>query len=271
MIIKIAQVSLVVRDYEEAKNFYCKKLGFLVAEETHLEKKSWIRLRAPGNQGTEIILSKAVDEMQRAAIGNQAGGRVLFFMETDNFNSDYEKLLEAGIEFSEKPRSESYGKVAVFKDLYGNRIDLIQSSGLQKNTNEEEILVSDNKELLNVDVVHGFLKRSSWAASRTRETLIKSIQNSYCFGAYKSGKQIGFARVVSDGCTFSYLCDVFVDEACRGIGVSKRLMAAILAHPDLQSFRRFTLATKDAHGLYSKFGFQPVELNRFMEIKNDNV
>ena len=126
MITGIVLTTLVVRDYEEAKEFYCGKLGFLVVEDTQLAEKRWVRIRAPGNQGSEILLSKAVGERQTASIGNQTGGRVLFFMHTDDFDSDYERFRSMGIEFSEGPWEDSYGKVAVFKDLYGNRIDLIQ-------------------------------------------------------------------------------------------------------------------------------------------------
>ncbi len=126
MITGIVHTALVVRDYEEAKDFYCGKLGFVVVEDTQLEKKRWVRIRPPGGHGSEILLSKAVDEIQAAAIGKQAGGRVLFFMHTDNFDSDYENFRSLGIEFTEGPWDDSYGKIAVFKDLYGNRIDLIQ-------------------------------------------------------------------------------------------------------------------------------------------------
>jgi len=100
---------------------------------------------------------------------------------------------------------------------------------------------------------------------------VRSIENSLCFGAYCGSKQVAFARVVTDGCTFSYLCDVFVDEEYRGKGISKALMAYVMDHPDLQSYRRFTLATKDAHELYRKFGFRDAEQGRFMEIKRDGV
>lgn len=142
---------------------------------------------------------------------------------------------------------------------------------MQEQVNGQQFVVSDQKEKLDIDVVHGFLKRSSWASHRTRETLMKSIKNSLCFGVYSGSQQVAFARVVTDGCTFSYLCDVFVDENFRGLGVSKLLMAEIMKHPELQSFRRFTLATKDAHGLYEKFGFKNIDANVFMEVKNDFV
>ena len=136
---------------------------------------------------------------------------------------------------------------------------------------ESALVISDDKKLLDIEVIHSFLKRSSWSASRTRAILLKSIQNSICFGAYLGGQQVAFARVVSDGCTFAYLCDVFVDEGHRGKGISKKLMTELMKHPELQSFRRFTLATRDAHGLYAKFGFQNVGADKYMEIKNDNV
>ncbi len=125
MIIGISQIALIVRDYDEAKDFYCGKLGFILVEDTQLETKRWVRLRAPGNRGSEILLSKAVDEKQRALIGNQAGGRVLFFIETNDFDLDHKELTALGIEFTEGPFHQSYGKIAVFRDLYGNRIDLI--------------------------------------------------------------------------------------------------------------------------------------------------
>jgi len=131
MITGIAQTALIVREYEEAIEFYCGKLGFIVAEDTQLEKKRWVRLRAPGGKGSEILLSKAVDDKQHAAVGNQTGGRVLFFLHTDNFDADYARFKSSGIEFTEGPSEAAHGKVAVFKDLYGNRIDLIRPRTLR--------------------------------------------------------------------------------------------------------------------------------------------
>ncbi len=130
MILGIIHTALIVRDYDEAKLFYCEKLGFKVIEDTPLPNKRWVRIKAPGSMGSEILLSKAVNEKQRSSIGNQTGGRVLFFMYTDNFHSDYEKFRAMGIEFIEGPWDDSYGRVAVFKDLYGNRIDLIEPKDL---------------------------------------------------------------------------------------------------------------------------------------------
>ncbi len=127
MIIGIAQVALLVREYDEAIAFYSRKLGFTVVEDSLMPQgKRWVRLQAPGKAGSQILLSRADNEAQRAAIGNQSAGRVLFFMHTDNFTQDHEKLLSQGVEFTEPPRTTAYGKVVVMKDLYGNRIDLIQ-------------------------------------------------------------------------------------------------------------------------------------------------
>jgi predicted enzyme related to lactoylglutathione lyase len=126
MILGIVHTPLLVRDYEEAKQFYCEKLGFIVVEDTQLEKKRWVRLQSPGGKGSEILLSKATDEKQESSVGNQTGGRVLFFLHTDDCDAEYERLRSQGIEFTEEPCSRHYGRVAVFKDLYGNRIDLVE-------------------------------------------------------------------------------------------------------------------------------------------------
>jgi catechol 2,3-dioxygenase-like lactoylglutathione lyase family enzyme len=127
MITGIAHTALLVREYDEAKEFYCGKLGFIVIEDTPLSNnKRWVRLKAPGQSSSEILLSRATDDQQRSIIGNQAGGRVLFFLHTDNFAADYRALSSLGVEFTEGPSENTYGTVAVFQDLYGNRIDLIQ-------------------------------------------------------------------------------------------------------------------------------------------------
>ncbi len=127
MISSIAHTALIVLEYDEAKAFYCDKLGFIVAEDTLLsEGKRWVRLKPPGDGGCEILLSRATNEVQRASVGRQTGGRVLFFFHTNSFDTDYELFQSRGVEFTEGPFHQPYGKVAVFKDLYGNRIDLIE-------------------------------------------------------------------------------------------------------------------------------------------------
>ena len=121
-----------------------------------------------------------------------------------------------------------------------------------------EYEVTCDPERIDVPLVHAFLRDSYWAKGRSRETVERSIRNSLCFGVYAGGKQIAFARVITDRAVFAYLADVFVVPEFRGRGVSKLLMRAILAHPDLQGLRAFLLATRDAHGLYSQFGFGPI-------------
>ena len=118
-----------MREYEEALAFYQGILGFVLVEDTALPGgKRWVRLRAPGGGGAEILLSRAVDDTQLASVGHQAGGRVLFFLNTNDFDGDFAHLRERGVDFVEGPLEHSYGKVAVFRDCYGNRIDLIERS-----------------------------------------------------------------------------------------------------------------------------------------------
>ncbi len=115
--------------------------------------------------------------------------------------------------------------------------------------------VDSDPSRIDFEVVHGFLASSYWAAGIPRETLRRAIDGSLAFGLYEDGAQIGFARVVSDFATFAYLADVFVLEAHRGRGHSRRLMDAVMAHPHLQGLRRWLLVTRDAHGVYAPHGF----------------
>lgn len=133
---------------------------------------------------------------------------------------------------------------------------------------KEEFRVSCDVGEMNLSLIHGFISKSYWAKDIPLETLRKAIDNSLCFAVFESGNsQVGFARVISDFATFAYLADVFVVEACRGRGVSKLLMRAVIEHPQLQGLRRFVLATKDAHGLYEQFGFKPLtHPQTFMEV-----
>ena len=117
--------------------------------------------------------------------------------------------------------------------------------------------VSDDPALLDLGVVHGFLRESYWATGIPREVVERSVRGSLCFGVYEASSQIGFARCVTDRATYAYLADVFVLPSHRGRGLSKWLMECILSHPDLQGLRRWGLVTADAHGLYAQFGFGP--------------
>lgn len=118
--------------------------------------------------------------------------------------------------------------------------------------------VSSDPARLDVGLVHRFLSQeSSWARGIPRDIVERAIANSLCFGGYLDGNQVAFARVVTDRATFANMVDVFVLPAWRGRGFGKQLVESVLAHPDLQGLRRFTLATADAHGLYARFGFTP--------------
>ncbi len=124
----ISLVALVVRDYDEAIEFYTHALGFSLIEDTYLteQNKRWVVVAPTGQAGTRLLLAHAVDDDQASHIGNQTGGRVFLFLHTDDFWRDYRAYKSKGVEFLEEPRDESYGTVAVFRDLYGNQWDLLQ-------------------------------------------------------------------------------------------------------------------------------------------------
>ncbi|MEV8411099.1 VOC family protein [Streptomyces niveus] len=122
----IALVTLVVRDYDEAIAFYTGSLGFDLVEDTDRGDGSrWVVVRPPGGEGA-LLLARAADDAQQGRVGTQTGGRVGFFLHTDDFARDHARMLSAGVRFLEEPRHEPYGSVAVFEDLYGNRWDLLQ-------------------------------------------------------------------------------------------------------------------------------------------------
>lgn len=136
----------------------------------------------------------------------------------------------------------------------------------EASVNKAMIEIDTDKARLDVDVIHGFLRESYWATGISRAVVERSIEGSLCFGVYVDGVQAGFARIISDYATFAYLADVFVIEAFRRQGLSKRLMETIVSHPRLQGLRRWSLATLDAHGLYAQFGFTPLaNSGRYME------
>lgn len=138
--------------------------------------------------------------------------------------------------------------------------------------NAAQPVVDTDKQRLDLDVIHGFLATSYWSPGIPREIVQRAIEHSLCFGVYLGDTQVGFARAITDYATFAYLADVFVLPAHRGRGLSKMLMDAIVSHPDLQGLRRWSLTTRDAHGLYVRYGFTPLSApDRFMERYTPNA
>lgn len=128
MIQSIVHIALVVKDYDEAIEFYTKKLHFTLVEDTYQpeQDKRWVVVSPPGSVGTTILLAKASKPEQEPFIGNQAGGRVFLFLNTDDFWRDYHEMVARGIQFVREPSEQQYGMVAVFQDLYGNLWDLLE-------------------------------------------------------------------------------------------------------------------------------------------------
>ncbi len=137
--------------------------------------------------------------------------------------------------------------------------------------------ISTDKARLDLEMIHDFLaNRSYWAAGIPLDVVKKSIENALCFGVYHQGKQVGFARVITDYATTAYVGDVFILEPCRGRGLGKRLVKTIVSHPELEGLRLWFLGTKDAHELYEKYGFKkvaetPSVMERLMAILNPDI
>jgi N-acetylglutamate synthase-like GNAT family acetyltransferase len=131
----------------------------------------------------------------------------------------------------------------------------------------DNYFISNDKTLLDLDLIHDFLSnRSYWAKGISRERVEKALQNALCFGVFEGKNQVGYARVITDFATFGYVADVFILENHRGKGLSKALMQTITEHPELKNLRRLLLATADAHGLYAQYGFNLLEKpERWME------
>jgi GNAT superfamily N-acetyltransferase len=128
-------------------------------------------------------------------------------------------------------------------------------------------VISTDRDRLDVDVIHGFLRTAYWSPNVPRSTVERSIENSVCLGLYgPDGAQAGFARALTDKAAFAYVADVFVLEPHRGRGLGKWLVETLLAHPDLQGLRRIVLGTKDAHSLYTRYGFEPADPARLMTL-----
>jgi GNAT superfamily N-acetyltransferase len=132
--------------------------------------------------------------------------------------------------------------------------------------------ISTDRGRLDVGAVHAWLKETYWSPGLPREVLERALANSLCFGAYEGTRQVGFARVVTDRATFAWVCDVFVVESHRRRGIADALLVAMKSHPELQGLRRWSLATRDAHALYRRHGFEPLaDPTRAMEIRRPDV
>ncbi|MEM8528969.1 MAG: GNAT family N-acetyltransferase [Bacteroidota bacterium] len=138
---------------------------------------------------------------------------------------------------------------------------------------EDKYRISTERQLLDLEMIHNFLStKAYWSLNIPKETVIRSIEHSLCFGVYKGSEQVGFARVISDYSTIAYLGDVFILESHRGKGLSKLLMKAIMNHAQLQGLRRWILLTGDAHGLYEKFGWTKLaDSTNWLELHDRNV
>jgi GNAT superfamily N-acetyltransferase len=136
----------------------------------------------------------------------------------------------------------------------------------------EQFCISTDPARLDVPAMYAYLSRAYWSEGIPFDFIAKAIAGSLCFGLFDGGRQIGLARVITDKATFAYLCDVYALEEYRGQGLGKWLMEAVCSHPDLQNLRRFVLVTRDAHGLYEKFGFTAVkDPKRYMEIARPDI
>lgn len=130
-----------------------------------------------------------------------------------------------------------------------------------------DAVLSDDRARLDVARVHGWLASSYWSPGIAREVVERAIAGSHCLGAYRGGEQIGFARMITDHATFAWLADVWVDEAVRGQGLGRAMVAWFLEHPDFAGLRRIALVTRDAHGVYEALGFHPlIRADRYMEL-----
>ena len=147
------------------------------------------------------------------------------------------------------------------------------NSSEQESWKRGEYSISTDQSLLDIELIHDFISNHSyWGTGRAREVVRRSIENSLAFGVYHNDRQVGFARIVTDYATFAWVADVFVVPEYRGRGLSKWLMEVIIGHPNLQGFRRWVLATKDAQGLYEQFGFiKLLRPERWMERPDPNM
>ncbi|MGC1677233.1 MAG: GNAT family N-acetyltransferase [Candidatus Binataceae bacterium] len=246
-----------------------QKLAAMRALVEHVAPGRWAGTRAPNEKeiaGT-LILELPIEETSAKV---RTGGPI-------DDEADYALPFWAGViplalaAFAPIADPRMGGSISIPPHVFDYRTPDERAPGLAHDGAPFEqrvggFLVTTDVSRLDLNVIHRFLTGSYWAAEIPRHVVARALKNSLCFGLYDCDEQIGLARVVTDYATFAYVADVFVLEGYRGRGLSKALMAAALAHPHLQGLRRWTLATRDAHGLYRKFGFEtPPFPDRLME------
>jgi nitroimidazol reductase NimA-like FMN-containing flavoprotein (pyridoxamine 5'-phosphate oxidase superfamily)/GNAT superfamily N-acetyltransferase len=252
-----------------------EKLAAMRALVEHIVPERWARIRPPSAQ--EMLATSVLRiPITEASAKIRTGGPI-------DDEEDYEMQVWAGVI---PLRLEAKTPVADPRLAPGTPLPLHvadyrtpdaragdhANDGAAREHRVHGVTISTDRALLDLDTIHGFLAGSYWAAGVSRETVARSISNSLCFGAYEDGRQVGFARVISDYATYAYLADVYVAQSYRGRGVSKALMAAVVAHPSLQGLRRFMLGTRDAHDLYRRFGFRSVrDPETWMEIADPDI
>lgn len=123
----------------------------------------------------------------------------------------------------------------------------------------DQFTIYTDRKKVDAEAVCSFLSKSYWANTRNKDTILRSIENSLCFSLFKEDTQVGFARIVTDYATFAYLCDVYIDENYRGLGLGKWMMECIINDDKIKAVKNIMLATRDAHGLYKKYGFEPID------------
>lgn len=241
----IAHVALLVRDYDEALAYFCGTLGFRLVEDTPLgPTKRWCLVAPPGG-GTSLLLARAADDVQAAQVGNQGGGRVFLFLETDDFARDHATLVGRGVKFTEAPRHEPYGTVAVFEDLHGNRWDLLQRTG-------PDIRVLTPAEYDAIWAAHGaaafqddtpafrYRDALSEAERRKEDALRARMGDPYRLhlGVFVDGEVAGWSWGHQESAEAFYMVNSAVLPAYRGRGLYAALLRALLARVAEQGFQR---------------------------------
>lgn len=248
------QVTLPAQSIAASVAFY-RRLGF----EQLVEAPHYARFRSVEGDATFSV---------HATESSASEPGVVVYFEVRDLDAKVAALKAAGVVFDTEPADQPWKwREARLQDPSGNALCLFYAGRHRLDppwrvrhdgdtaTSDDGYEVSADRGRLELDVIHGYLTRSYWSPGIPRDVVERGMAHSLCYGVYDASGQVGFARVITDQATFAYLSDVFILEAHRGRGLSKRLMAFIMARPELQGLRRFLLITRDAHALYAQFGF----------------